>query len=68
MELSCFSFGIIYHSGKENVVINAFLRMCGSTTSRDDLLNLHKKLCLPGMMGMLHMVLIRNLPFLIEDM
>lgn len=58
MKISCFSF--------ENAVVDALSRVCRSTACRDDL-KLHKELCYLGMTRMLHIVRIRNLPFLVED-
>lgn len=45
-----------YDPSKENAVVDAFSRVCSSTTCRDDLLKIHKELCHPDMTKMLHMV------------
>lgn len=66
IEISSFLFDIIYPR-KENAVANALSRVCGSVKGVDDLLELHKELCHPGITRMLYTVCSWNLPFFIKD-
>ena len=67
MELSCYSFDISYHSGKENAAVDTLSRVCGLTTSSSDLQSIHQELCHPGITRMTHVVRSRNLPYSVED-
>lgn len=60
MRLSDFSFDVIYHSSKENAVVDALSRVYSSTTSTN-LFNLHKELCHLGLTRMLYIILNQNL-------
>ena len=40
-ELSCYSFNISYHPGKENAAVDILSRVCGLTTSSSDLQSIH---------------------------
>jgi hypothetical protein len=66
LELSCFSYDIIYRPGRHNTVADAFSRVCGSTKMKN-LLDLHQALCHPGVTRMLHWVRSRNMPYSVED-
>lgn len=66
LELSCFSYDIIYRPGRSNEAADAFSRICG-TTSSNKLFDLHQSLCHPGITRMYHLVRHRNLPFSFED-
>ena len=70
LELSCYSFDIIYRAGKENVCADTLSRMvCSSAGSTDTnlLKKLHEDLCHPGITRMMHFVRCRNLPYSLED-
>ena len=67
MELSCYSFDVSYHPGKENAAFDTLSRMCGLTTSSSDLQSIHRELCHPGITRMTQVVRSRNLPYSVED-
>ena len=66
LELSLFSYDIVYRPGRENAGADAFSR-CATMPSHIDLMQLHKDLCHPGISRMLHFVKSRNLPFSTDD-
>ena len=66
IELSCFSFDIVYRPGKHNIPANIFTRIYCSLISTS-LYELHKSLCHPGNSQMTAFVRNRNLPFSVED-
>ena len=66
LELSLFNYDIVYRPGKENVGADAFSR-CAAISNHVDLMQLHKDLCHPGIIRMLHFVKSRNLPFSTDD-
>lgn len=64
MELSCYSFVVMYLPGKENAVVNALCRVCSSAACKE----LKKlKMCHPGVTRMIHMTKTKNLPCSAED-
>ncbi|KAJ0179375.1 hypothetical protein K1T71_005087 [Dendrolimus kikuchii] len=67
LELSCFKYDIIYRPGKENVVPDAFSRVCSTVAEEWKLKELHNSLCHPGIARMLHWVRSKNLPYSVED-
>ena len=66
VELSCYSFDIVYRPGKENVPPDAFSRSTCAALPNDPLY-LHQSLCHPGNTRMSHFVRARNLPYSIEE-
>ena len=66
MELSCYSFNISYHPGKENAAVDALSRVCGLTTSSSDLQSIYRELYHLGITRMTHVVRSRNLPYSVE--
>ena len=67
MELSCFSFDIVYRPGKHNIPADTFARTYRSLISTSSLYELHKSLFHPGISRMTAFVRNRNLPFSVED-
>ena len=67
VELSCYSYDIIYRPGKENIPPNTFSRSTCAASPEDSLYLLHQSLCHPGITRMSHFVRTRNLPFSIEE-
>lgn len=66
LELSCYSYDIIYRPGRENIVADTFSRVCGAN-SQKTLFDLHQALCHPGITRMVHWVRSRNMPYSVED-
>lgn len=62
IELSCFSFDVVYLPGMENTVTDS--RVCASVKGTEDHL---QELCYPGITKMLHVVCSWNLLFSIKD-
>lgn len=68
VEPSCFSFDVIYRAGKnQRECCSRHILKWVRLICRNDLLKLHKEQCHPGVTKMLHVVRIRNLAFLVED-
>ena len=67
IELSCFSFDIVYRPGKHNILADTFTRIYCSLISTSTLYELHKSLCHPGISRITAFVRNRNLPFSVED-
>ena len=65
LELSCYSFDIVYRPGKENLAPDALSRMTCAATTADALYQLHESLCHPGITR--HFVRAKNLPYSLED-
>lgn len=66
LELSCYSYDIVYRPGNENIVADTFSRVCGATTE-NKLYELHDALCHPGITRMFQWIRSRNLPYSIDD-
>ena len=70
-ELSCYGFNIQYRPGKENVVADCLshdtVYSCSTLNSSENLLDLHKALCHPGVTQMIHFIRARNLPYQVND-
>ena len=67
IELSCFSYDVVYRPGKENFAADALSRSSCSSLTSLDLKHLHESLCHPGITRMLHFVRSKNLPFSTEQ-
>ena len=67
VELSCYSFDIVYRPGKVNIPPDTFSRSTCAALPMDSLYQLHQSLCHPGITRMYHFVRVRNLPYSIEE-
>ena len=69
LELSTFSFDIIYRFGAENIPADTLARVSMSICmdQLDQLHELHTSLCHPGVTRMNHFVKVRNLPYTMEE-
>ena len=70
LELSSYSYDIVYRPGTENASADALSRspvVCSASDSKKLLVELHSALCHPGVTRMTHFVRTRNLPFSVED-
>ena len=66
LELSCYSFDIVYRPGKENVAPDTFSRATCASRAHDSLYKLHDSLCHPGITRFWHFIR-ANLPYSLED-
>ena len=67
IELSCYSFDIVYRPGRENIATDTLSRASCATTTHDSLYKLHDSLCHPGVTRLWHFVRTKNLPFSLEE-
>ena len=67
VELSCFSYEVVYRPGPENTAADALSRATCGASSSESLKDLHDSLCHPGVTRMFHFVRSRNLPYSIEN-
>ena len=67
LELTSYSFDIIYHPGIANVAPDTFSRLYCSVICLNSLYQLHNSLCHPGITRMTAFVRARNLPYSVED-
>ena len=66
MEPSCYSFDFTYRPEQENASVDALTRVCGLVISTEDLQNIHKELCHPGITRTTQIVRSRSLPDSVE--
>ena len=67
MELSCFSYDVIYRPGPENMAADALSRATCGASSSESLIKLHSSLCHPRVTRMYHFVRSKNLAYSVED-
>ena len=70
IELSNYSYDVVYRPGSENADADALSRAtCSATTSgsMDNLKEIHDSLCHPGITRMCHFVKSRNLPYSVQE-
>ena len=67
LELSCYSFDIVYRPGVENIPADSFSRVYCSAMSKKSLYEIHDALCHPGVTRTFAFVRSRNFPFSIDD-
>ena len=69
IELSCYEYDIKYRPGKLNVTADCLTRAhCSAMeNNRSKLVELHEKLCHPGISRLGHYIRVKNLPYSMED-
>jgi len=67
LELSCFSFDIVYHPGKDNVPADTLSRATCAVATENLLFKLHEALCHPGVTRLNHFVRIKNFPYSLDE-
>ena len=67
IELSQYNFTIVYRPGPENIAADTFSRISALTYNLQDLRDLHKQLCHPGVSRLSHFIRTRNLPFTLDQ-
>lgn len=68
IELSCFSYDIVYRAGSMNDAPDALSRIaCLQSSSKDELKRLHEALCHPGVTRMNHFVKSKNMPYSLAE-
>lgn len=69
LELSCYSFDILYREGKQNIPADTLSRLCSiwNNPKSKVLLRIHESLCHPGITRMYHYVKSKHLDFTLEE-
>lgn len=67
MELSCYSFDIIYRPGRQNIPADTFSRANCSLSINNSIYKLHDSLSHPGVTRFGHFIRTKNLPFSLEE-
>ena len=67
IELSCYSFDIVYRKGIDNVAPDTFSRIYSCAMDHPSLESLHNALCHPGVTRMIAFIRNRNLPYSVEE-
>ena len=67
LELSCYSFDIVYCPGKDNVSPDTLSRHTCAAATEDSLYKLHESLCHPGVIRLSHFVRPKNLPYSLDE-
>ena len=60
LELSCFSFDIVYRPGEENLVADGLSRATCSAINSNNLYDLHSSLCHPGFTRLVFLIMIKH--------
>ena len=67
LELSCYSFDIVYHPGRENIPPDTLSRATCAAITEDSLFKLHESLCHLGVTRLNHFVRAKNLPYSLDE-
>ena len=67
LELSCYSFDIVYQPGPDNVAPDTFTRTYCAAVRSNSLSELHNALCHPGITRLTAYVRSKNLPYSVEE-
>ena len=63
IELSCYSFDIVYKPGWDNIPPDALSRISCALPNDESLRQLHDAICHPGVTRLAHFIRVRNLPY-----
>ena len=63
LELSCFSFDIVYRPGRDNVPADTLSRTTCAMATKDSLFKRHEALCHPGVTRLNHFMRTKDLPY-----
>jgi len=63
LELSCFSFDIVYRPGRDNVPADTLSRTTCAMATEDSFFKLHEALCHPGITRLNHFLRTKNLHY-----
>ena len=67
LELSCYSFDIIYWPGKDNIPPDTLSQATCAMATDESLYKLHESLCHPGITIFYHFVRSKNLPYSLDQ-
>ena len=67
IELSCYSFDIVYRPGRQNIPLDTFSRANCAASTGNSLYKLHDSLSHPGVTRLWHFIRSKNLPFSLEE-
>ena len=67
LELSCFSFDIVYRPSRDNIPADKLSRATCAMVTEDYLFKLHEALCHPGVTRLNHFVQTKNLPYSLDE-
>ena len=67
LELSCFSFDIVYRPGRDNIPADTLSRITCAMATEDSLFKRHEALCHPGITRLNHFVRTKNLPYSLDE-
>ena len=68
IELSCYSFDLVYRPGNDNIPPDTLSRATCATATQDSLCKFHQSLCHPGITRLWHFVRAKNLPHSLEKL
>ena len=67
LELSCYSFDLIYRPGRDNIPPDTLSRVMCATATADSLHKLHESLWHPAVTRLSHFVRTKSLPYSLEE-
>ncbi|XP_054285284.1 uncharacterized protein LOC129001850 [Macrosteles quadrilineatus] len=67
LELSSYSYDIVYRPGKLNVAADSLSRVCSMSDKMNRLHQYHEKMCHPGETRMYHWIRSKNLPYSLDE-
>ncbi|XP_054259845.1 uncharacterized protein LOC128984538 [Macrosteles quadrilineatus] len=67
LELSSYSYDIVYRPGKLNVAADSLSRVCSMSDKMNRLHQYHERMCHPGETRMYHWIRSKNLPYSLDE-